>query len=53
MKVCPHQVLVLKEGLAVVAFPERCNYSGFCEQVCPTSAIQRLFEIVWPDEAGE
>jgi ferredoxin len=53
VKVCPAQVLMIKEGLVVVAFPERCDYTGFCEQVCPTHAIQRFFEIVWPDEAFE
>jgi ferredoxin len=53
VKVCPTQVLVIREGLAVVAFPARCNYTGFCERVCPTHAIQRFFEIVWPDETFE
>jgi NAD-dependent dihydropyrimidine dehydrogenase PreA subunit len=42
--------LAVKDGLAVVAAPEACNYTGLCEAACPTQAIQRLFEIVILDE---
>lgn len=52
VRVCPNQVLRLEDGMAVVAFPDRCNYTGLCEKVCPKGAIQRIFEIVWPGEAS-
>jgi len=47
--VCPTNALSLCGGLAIVAFPDRCNYTGLCEQACPQSAIQRVFEITWTD----
>jgi electron transport complex protein RnfB len=50
IKVCPSHALKLREELAVVAFPERCNYTGLCVQVCPKKAIERVFEIVLPNE---
>lgn len=40
----------MQDGEAVVATPEACNYTGLCEAVCPTGAIQRPFEIVALDE---
>jgi len=52
-KVCPTHALELREELAVVAFPERCNYSGLCEQVCPKNAIERVYEICFPNEGIE
>jgi ferredoxin len=52
IKVCPNHVLDLNKGIAVVAFPEHCNYSGLCEQACPTTAITRVFVIIWPDEVN-
>ena len=48
IKVCPSHALILKEELAVVAFPERCDFNGLCEQACPQMAIERIFEIVLP-----
>jgi len=52
VKVCRNEVLLLEDGVAVVVFPDRCNYSGLCEQVCPKGAIQRMFEIIWSGETS-
>ena len=40
----------MKDGKAIVAAPEACNYTGLCEAICPTGAIQRPFEIVILDK---
>ena len=42
----------MQDGLAVVATPEACNYTGLCEAACPTGAIQRPFEIVIFEKPG-
>jgi len=34
-----------KHMLQLVARPEACEYTGLCEMICPTGAIQRPFEI--------
>lgn len=49
---CPNHALALENNVAVVAHPDRCDYSGLCEQVCPKSAIQRRFEIIYPELPG-
>ncbi len=53
VRVCPNGALRLENGVAVVSFPDRCSYTGVCEQACPRDAIQRVFEIVWPGETGD
>lgn len=40
----------MKDSKAIVATPEACNYTGLCEAICPTGAIQRPFEIIALDE---
>ena len=50
VRVCPTGALAVKDGEAVVARPEACNYTGLCEAICPTGAIQRPFEIIALDE---
>lgn len=53
VRVCPHNVLEMNSGTAVVVRPEACEYVGLCEAICPTKAIQRLFEIVMLDAASD
>jgi hydrogenase-4 component H len=48
VRVCPHNVLGLDGPLAppILANPDRCEYTGRCEDVCPTGAISLIYEIV-------
>jgi len=39
-------VWALDRGKATVAHPERCDYIGYCERICPTFAIERPFQVV-------
>jgi ferredoxin len=34
------------EDIATVVKPEACNYSGICQEICPTEAISLVYEIV-------
>jgi 2-oxoglutarate ferredoxin oxidoreductase subunit delta len=36
---CPHEVLAMEGGKAVVKNPEACNACGLCEVRCPDFAI--------------
>lgn len=47
VQVCPNKVLLLKESIAVVVKPDACTYVGHCEDICPTQAISRLFQIIF------
>ncbi len=44
--VCPNGVLSMQGDCAYVARPDRCEYVGDCERICPTRAIDRPFQIV-------
>lgn len=50
VQICPNKVLLLKESIAVVVKPDACIYIGHCENICPTHAISRLFQIVFIHE---
>lgn len=43
---CKPAALALVEHKAILAHPERCEYDGQCEPVCPTGAIQLPYVIV-------
>ncbi|MFW6082859.1 MAG: ATP-binding protein [Chloroflexota bacterium] len=47
--VCPMGALSIREGVAAVSRPLACDYHGWCEQICPTQAIERPFKIVTMD----
>ena len=47
VRTCPTRALEVQQGKSVVVNPLACEYSGFCEAVCPNFAISRLFEIVF------
>jgi ferredoxin len=53
VRVCPTGALALRHGLAVVARPAVCEYTGLCELICPAQAIQRPFVIVLADGAQQ
>jgi len=40
LEVCPHAVLVISEGKAVVGARERCMECGACRMNCPRHAIE-------------
>jgi len=47
IRICPNQVLAMRREWAIVAKPGACNYSGACQEACPTQAITLPFEIVF------
>jgi len=50
VKVCPHHVWSLIDNMAAVTDPEACNYTGACQEICPTEAINLIYEIVFSKE---
>lgn len=44
---CPTQALVMIDEMPVVVEPDLCNYSGVCQEICPTEAISLTYEIVF------
>lgn len=43
---CVPAALALVDGKAVLAHPDRCQYDGACEPICPVDAIQLPYAIV-------
>jgi formate hydrogenlyase subunit 6/NADH:ubiquinone oxidoreductase subunit I len=33
--------------IAVVTDPEACDYTGACQEICPTEAINLTYEIIF------
>jgi NAD-dependent dihydropyrimidine dehydrogenase PreA subunit len=52
VRVCPNDALAFINNMAVVSRPEACNYTGACQEICPTEAISLTYEIVFI-EPGE
>ena len=50
VKVCPHEVLALMDNVPQIVNPEACEYTGSCQEVCPTGAIRLTYEIVFSNE---
>ena len=50
---CPHHALEIEDGVARVASPETCDYTGNCERICPTGAVRLYFAIIGPCENAE
>ena len=46
VRVRPNAVLSLVKNIAAVTDPQACNYTGACQEICPTEAISLLYEIV-------
>ena len=47
VKICPNEVLAIKDEIAVVVTPEACDYTSVCQEICPTEAISLTYEIVF------
>jgi ferredoxin len=47
---CPNEALGFRDNLAFVARPEVCDYTGVCQEICPTEAISLTYEIIFPNE---
>lgn len=45
VKLCPNRVLLIRDGVAVIANPTDCDYSGLCQQFCPSRAVSLVYEI--------
>jgi formate hydrogenlyase subunit 6/NADH:ubiquinone oxidoreductase subunit I len=50
--VCPNHALALVNKVAIVATPEACNYTGACQEICPTEAISLTYEIIFVDKSN-
>ena len=48
IRVCPNNVLGLDDirDRPVLVNPDQCEYSGVCEEICPTGAISLTYEII-------
>ncbi|MBN1967037.1 MAG: 4Fe-4S binding protein, partial [Anaerolineae bacterium] len=42
---CPTGALGFREGKPAVIRPDACCYSGICEAICPTGAIQLPYQV--------
>lgn len=47
VKVCPNDVLGLVDKVPQIVNPEACEYSGTCQEICPTGAISLPYEIIF------
>ncbi len=47
VRVCPNNVLIIKDSIAVIANPQARSYDGHCERICALCAINRPFEILF------
>ena len=47
VKVCPNDVLSLLATVPEVINPEACEYSGTCQEICPTDAVILTYEIIF------
>ena len=47
IKLCPNQALALLNGIAIVAKPKACDYTGVCQEICPSQAINLTYEIIF------
>lgn len=47
VRACPNHVLAMIDETASVVEPAACNYSGVCQEICPTEAIILTYEIVF------
>jgi formate hydrogenlyase subunit 6/NADH:ubiquinone oxidoreductase subunit I len=52
VRLCPSHALSMIHEVASVARKEDCNYSGVCQEICPTQAISLPYLIVFPEEGS-
>ncbi len=43
---CKPAALAMVEGKAILAHPDRCQYDGACEPICPVGAIQLPYMVI-------
>jgi len=52
VKLCPSDALRVINGVATFTAAEECEYSGTCQEICPTEAISLVYVIVFSGEKG-
>ena len=50
---CDNQVLSLRDQVVIVSNPTACDYSAICQAVCPTQAIQLVYEVICREMEGK
>ncbi len=43
---CPQYTLATVDNRTIISAPETCNYCGICQDLCPTGAINLVYEII-------
>ena len=52
VKLCPSDALGMINDIAAVSAAQDCDYSGICQEICPTEAISLAYVIVFSGEKG-
>ncbi len=52
VKLCPSDALGMINDVATFTAEEECEYSGTCQEICPTEAINLVYVIVFSGEKG-
>jgi formate hydrogenlyase subunit 6/NADH:ubiquinone oxidoreductase subunit I len=50
VKLCPSNALGMIDDIATVTGAENCDYTGACQEICPTEAISLTYMIVFSEE---
>jgi formate hydrogenlyase subunit 6/NADH:ubiquinone oxidoreductase subunit I len=50
VKLCPSNALGMIDDIATVTSAEDCDYTGACQEICPTEAISLTYMIVFSGE---
>ena len=50
VKLCPSNALGMIDDVATVTSAEDCNYTGVCQEICPTEAVSLTYVIVFSRE---
>lgn len=53
VRYCPHDALDSVFNRIIVSNPEACDYSGICQDLCPTGAISLIYEIILQEPARD
>jgi hypothetical protein len=53
VRLCPNHALGMIGETPIVVEPDLCNYSGVCQEICPTEAISLTYEIVFGPVKGK
>jgi Pyruvate/2-oxoacid:ferredoxin oxidoreductase delta subunit len=46
---CPNEALGSIDNVVAVINPDACDYVGICQEICPTGAINLVYEIVFTE----